>query len=182
MKCYSTLPIKDHTTQLTNMYGCCEYPSRANSPTPPITLPHHYIGRATWTTMSAADPLSLLRQSIADKVPAALLTADGQPTTTLTEAASLSFPQASGEPVVVPKEASTRYARSDARTEFYSVGQLWVVWEKRDASLKDFMQSGTQLGVGNVPIADRRAVQAYLAGESDGGARVGGGELGLGNL
>lgn len=124
--------------------------------------------------MSAADPLSLLRQSIADKRPAVLLTSSGEETTNLTDAASLSFPQASGEPVVVPKDAQTRYARSDARTEFYSVGQLWVVWEKRDASLKDFMQSGTQLGVGNVPIADRRAVQAYLAGESDGGARVSG--------
>lgn len=124
--------------------------------------------------MAATDPLALLRKSIADNLPAVLLTSAGEQTTALTDAASLSFPQTTGEPVVVPKEALTRYARSDARTEFYSVGQLWVVWEKRDASLKDFMQSGTQLGVGNVPIADRRAVQAYLAGESDGGARVGG--------
>jgi parafibromin len=127
-----------------------------------------------------SDPLALLRQSIADSRPAELLTASGEPTTTLTDAASLRFPQAGGEPVVVPKDASTRYARSDARTEFYTVGQLWVVWEKRDASLKDFMQSFTALGVGNVPIADRRAVQAFLAGESDGGARVGEGECGGG--
>ncbi|GMK57580.1 hypothetical protein CspeluHIS016_0404140 [Cutaneotrichosporon spelunceum] len=121
----------------------------------------------------ASDPLALLRLSISDSRPAELLTASSEPTATLSEAASLRFPQSAGEPVVVTKDAPTRYARSDARTEFYSVGQLWVVWEKRDASLKDFMQSFTALGVGNVPIADRRAVQAYLAGESDGGVRVG---------
>lgn len=128
--------------------------------------------------MATTDPLDLLRRSISSDLPATLKTASGEDTDSLAAAASLSFPQASGEPVVVSKDTPTRYSRSDAKDDSYTIGQLWLAWTERDTGIRDYLVKGQAAG-GFVAITDRRDVVLYLQGASDGGARVlGAGEEG----
>lgn len=119
-----------------------------------------------------SDPLDLLRKSISDNLPAVLIGDGGAPADSITAATSLSFPQASGEAVTIPKDAPTRYARSDAREDFYNVGQLWLAWTEREAGVRDYLQKGQAAGVGYVAITDRRGVVDFLQGSTDGGVRV----------
>ncbi|WOO77591.1 Cell division control protein 73 [Vanrija pseudolonga] len=124
--------------------------------------------------MASTDPLDLLRQSIATpSLAAALLTDAGAPADALPDASSFSFPQPDGkDAVIVPKDAPTRYARTDARDDFYSVGQLWLAWTERDTGVREYLMKGQAAGVGYVAITDRRGVVDFLQGSSDGGVRV----------
>jgi len=125
--------------------------------------------------MATPDALDLLRASIASNLPATLLTATGEQTDALASAASLSFPQASGDPIVLPKDAPTRYLRTDAKSAAdsasYTVGQLWLAWTERDTGVRDYLVKGQAAG-GFVAITDRRDVVLFLQGSGDGGARV----------
>lgn len=124
--------------------------------------------------MASTDPLDLLRQSIATpSLAAALLTDAGALANALPDASSFSFPQPDGkDAVIIPKDAPTRYARTDAREDFYSVGQLWLAWTERDTGVREYLMKGQAAGVGYVAITDRRGVVDFLQGSSDGGARV----------
>lgn len=119
-----------------------------------------------------SDPLDLLRKSISDNRPAVLLGEGGAPVDSIATATSLSFPQASGDAITIPKEAATRYARTDAREDFYNVGQLWIAWTERETGVRDYLQKSQAAGVGNVAITDRRGVVDFLQGVTDGGVRV----------
>jgi parafibromin len=112
-------------------------------------------------TMS--DPLALLRTSISASLPAVLLTAAGAATDALATAAALSFPQASGEPVVVPKDAATRYLRTTGGDDSYTIGQLWLAWTERETGVRDYLVKGQAAG-GFVAITDRRDVVLFLQG------------------
>jgi parafibromin len=123
--------------------------------------------------MATMDPLDLLRQSISQNLPATLQTDAGEPADSLASASVLSFPQpAPQEAVTVPKDAATRYSRTDARDEFYSVGHLWLAWTERDTGVRDYLVKGQAAGVGYVSITDRRGVVDFLQGASDSGPRV----------
>ncbi|KAL7424950.1 accessory factor associated with RNA polymerase II [Cryptotrichosporon argae] len=118
-----------------------------------------------------SDPLDLLRESIALSTPATLLTAASDPASTLADAAYLSFALPSG-PVNLPKDAPTRYARTAGRTDFYTLGQLWLAWTEKDTGVRDYLVKGQAAGTGYVGITDRRGVVEYLQGEGDGAGRV----------
>lgn len=119
------------------------------------------------------DPLDLLRTSISQDLPATLQSDAGAPVDSLAAASVLSFPQPDGaEAVTVPKDAATRYSRTDARSDFYSAGQLWLAWTERDTGVRDYLVKGQAAGVGYVAITDRRGVVDFLQGVSDGGVRV----------
>lgn len=119
-----------------------------------------------------SDPLDLLRASISENRPAVLLGDGGAPADSITAATSLSFPQGSGDAITIAKDAATRYARTDAREDFYNVGQLWLAWTEREAGVRDYLQKGQAAGVGYVAITDRRGVVDFLQGVTDGGVRV----------
>ena len=123
--------------------------------------------------MADHDPLDLFRASLAASSPPTLLTAASEPSPTFPLAAYISFPQPSGaEPVNVAKDATTRYtARAETRTEFYTIGAIWLAWAERDSGVREYLAKGQASGVGYVAIADRRAVIEYLQG-GDPGARL----------
>lgn len=118
----------------------------------------------------AADPLDLLRQSISSDQPATLVTSSGSPTDSLAEAASLTF--AGDEPVTLSKDEKTRYWRSAAKDDFYTLGQLWLAWTERDSNLREYREKAAAANVGAIAIADRLGVLNYLKGVADGGDRV----------
>lgn len=118
------------------------------------------------------DALDLLQQSIAADSPATLVTATGEQTDSIADAASLSFAQPSADPVVLPKDASTRYWRSDARTDYYTLAQLWLAWTERDSNLREYREKAAAFNVGAIAIADRLGVLNFLRGLADGGERV----------
>ncbi|GFZ50052.1 hypothetical protein JCM24511_07805 [Saitozyma sp. JCM 24511] len=121
------------------------------------------------SSASTSDPLLLLRQSISLSLPAELLTASSDPSPSLALATHLSFPQPSGDPISIPKDAPTRYtSKPDSRDEFYTLGQVWLAWTERDTGVREYLMRGQAGGVGYVGIADRKGVVDYLKGESEG--------------
>lgn len=126
--------------------------------------------------MSSPDPSELLLKSIAASEPIVLLTAASEPTQSLPSATYISFldPSAPDSPILIAKDAPTRYtSRSDSRTDFYTVGQLWLAWTERETGVREYLMKGQEAGGGGyVGIADRRAVIDYLEGKSEGGGRV----------
>ncbi|RXK34873.1 parafibromin [Tremella mesenterica] len=122
--------------------------------------------------MTSHDPLDLFRASLTSSTTPVLLTSVSEPSPTIPLAAYISFPQPSGEPINIPKDAPTRYtARADTRTEFYNIGQIWLAWTERESGVREYLAKGQASGVGYVGIADRRAVVEYLQG-GDGGNRI----------
>lgn len=153
------VPSLTRSDAITTTKSCHDFESRLDS----------YLIHPTF---DMSDPLDLLRASISENRPAVLLSDGGAPADSITTAASLSFPQASGDAITIPKDAATRYARTDAREDFYNVGQLWLAWTEREAGVRDYLQKGQAAGVGYVAITDRRGVIDFLQGVTDGGVRV----------
>ncbi|KAK4684011.1 parafibromin, partial [Tremellales sp. Uapishka_1] len=123
--------------------------------------------------MTSQDPLDLLVASIRDSLSPVLLTPELSPSTTLSTAAWLSFPQSGAAPINLPKDVPTRYtSKADSSDEFYSLGQLWLAWTERATAVREYLIKGTSEGVGYVTITDRRGVVDYLEGGRDASGRV----------
>lgn len=132
-------------------------------------------------TAQHQDPLDLLAKSISASTTPSLLTAASEPTSSLLAATYISFPSATesdtSSPILIVKDASTRYtSRPDSRTDFYTIGQLWLAWTERETGVREYLMKGQEeggaAGGGYVGIADRRGVVEYLEGKGDGAGRV----------
>ncbi|WRT69552.1 uncharacterized protein IL334_006539 [Kwoniella shivajii] len=125
---------------------------------------------------TSPDILDLLRQSITSNLPPSLLTSSSEPASTLAEASFISFPPVSpltDSPISIAKDAATRYtSKAESKSEFYSVGQLWLAWNERESGVRDYLVKAQAGGVGLVAITDRRGVVEYLTGEHDGSGRI----------
>lgn len=150
-----------------------------------ILLPTLYQTPAIRTvspSMAAQDPLDLLRAAISSSLPITLLTAASEPAETLGTATYISIltttsSDAGAEPssgvVQFEKDAPTRYtSKSDTRTDFFTIGQLWLAWVERDSEVRQYLIKGQEAGGVYVGIADRKAVVDYLSGAGDGMGRV----------
>ena len=129
------------------------------------------------------DPLDLLRASISSSLPAVLLTAASEPASSLSLAAYISFPQASGESINITKDHSTRYtSKAGQSSEFYNIAQLWLAWTEKDSGVREYLVKGQAGGVGSVSVADRRGVVEFLQGGDGGGRVVKAGQAGMSGL
>ena len=119
------------------------------------------------------DPLDFLQTAISTSTLPTLLTAALEPCESLSLAAYLSFPSpSSAERINLTKTRPTRFARTDERDDFYTLGQLWLAWTERQSAIRDYMEKFRAEGEVIVAWIDKKIVADYLEGTNTKTSRV----------
>ncbi|KAJ2805746.1 accessory factor associated with RNA polymerase II [Coemansia guatemalensis] len=111
---------------------------------------------------AAADPLELLRQYSIEKKPIELVDAEGKPTKDLLQATTVRF----GEDASFPRDAPTRYLRSNSEADHYLLSALLHFLDRRDQSFYEYMKATNTMGLQTVSFGDRIGLLDYLTGKT----------------
>lgn len=129
--------------------------------------------------MAETDPLLLLRQAISTRKAIKFLDASQQPTTSLSNAVSLVFPQpSSSTSTTLAKSTPTRlrkpnHTQIDPNThpsDFYTLDAVYLAWSLREAASAAYMKTVRDAGIGitnMVAITEKASVVEWLEGRTD---------------
>ena len=127
--------------------------------------------RDSLSIFSMADPLILLRNSIAQRVTPILKASDGAPTASIAHATHIEFPSNS---TILPLDVPTRFTPRDAPP--IPLRSIYFMWLKKDASLPDYIaatqavneEAGPETGgVQNLSFAQKVDLVSWLLRESE---------------
>ncbi|KAJ2080558.1 accessory factor associated with RNA polymerase II [Coemansia sp. RSA 988] len=110
----------------------------------------------------AADPLELLRRYSIEKKPIELVDAEGNLTKDLLQATTVRF----GEDASFPRDAPTRYLRSNSEADHYLLSALLHFLDRRDQSFYEYMKATNTMGLQTVSFGDRIGLLDYLTGKT----------------
>ncbi|KAJ1943308.1 accessory factor associated with RNA polymerase II [Linderina macrospora] len=113
-------------------------------------------------SVTATDPLKLLREYTIQHKSVEFLDKDGNPTKELLQAETVRF----GEDASFPRDAPTSYVRGNSESDHYPLSALLHFLDYREQSFYEYMKTANAMGLSTVSFGDRINLLNYLTGKT----------------